>query len=583
MRIPEEEINAVRQHADIVQVIGKYLQIQKQGKDYVGLCPFHDDHSPSMHISPDKQIYKCFVCGSGGNVFTFVQNYEHISFPEAVERVASVVNIPLSVKATAEKPKDPHRERLYKVLTETIRYTMYQLDAEAGVKEKSYLQKRGLDEAVCQRFEIGYNPTADQLYRFLKAKGYAEEDMIACNVLQVGGYGMHDVFGGRITFPIHDPFGNPIGFSARTIDPQNPSKYINTNDTPLFHKSDLVYNAHRAKTEARRQGKIYVCEGVTDVIAFDRAGIQNVVCTLGTACTQQQIQILKGLAAQIVFCYDGDDAGQAATVRAGRMAQKAGVLVSVVKNTTGLDPDELLQSQGVQSLQALVKNEIAWMEFYLHYLADRTNFDNYLEKKDFAQKMQKEIAGLSDAIDRQYFMQKLTEMTGFHLSPVPEAPRPASYVPPSVVRMPDGLKQAEEKILAMMLASKKASRIFEENLGYLTDETNNAVAMLLVDAYRQSDRLELALLLDRAATQEEKNILAGLGSHWSLQTEFDAERLYGSMRKVMIHVKKQQAEALKAQLSKPLNMESRRLLLQEYQECLRDLRGYINEESNGKQ
>ena len=173
MRIPEEEINTVRQRADIVQVIGKYLQVQKQGKDYVSLCPFHDDHSPSMHISPDKQIYKCFVCGEGGNVFTFVQNYEHISFPEAVERVASIIGIPLSVKAAAEKPKDPRREKLYKILTETIHYTMYQLDASVGQHEKKYLQERGLDEEVCRRFEIGYNPPDDQLYRFLKAKGYS--------------------------------------------------------------------------------------------------------------------------------------------------------------------------------------------------------------------------------------------------------------------------------------------------------------------------------------------------------------------------------------------------------------------------
>lgn len=583
MRIPEEEINAVRQRADIVQVIGKYLQVHKQGKDYVSLCPFHDDHSPSMHISPDKQIYKCFVCGEGGNVFTFVQNYEHVSFPEAVERVASIVGIPLSVKATEEKPKDPRREKLYKILTEMIRYTMYQLDTVAGRKEKEYLQQRGLDEAVCRRFEIGYNPPDDQLYRFLKAKGYAEEDMIAGNILQAGVYGMHDVFAGRITFPIHDPSGNPIGFSARTIDPENPSKYINTNDTLLFHKSDLVYNAHRAKADARKQGKIYVCEGVTDVIAFDRAGITNAVCTLGTACTGRQIQILKSLAAAIVFCYDGDDAGQAATVRAGRMAQEAGALVHVVYNTTKLDPDELLRTQGAQGLQALVKNEVSWMEFYMQYLAGRTNFDNYLEKKEFARKMQQEIERLPDEMDCQYFIGKLTEMTGFHFPSAKPVSRPVSFSKRAVMRMPDGLKKAEEQILAMMLASKKAAHIFEENLGYLTDETNNAVAMLMVDAYRQSDHLELALLLDRAGTQAEKNLLTALADHWALRTEFDARRLDGSIRKVMIHVKKQQADAFQEQLNSPLNAESRQLLLKEYQECLRDLRGYINEESNAEQ
>jgi DNA primase catalytic core len=168
--------------------------------------------------------------------------------------------------------------------------------------------------------------------------------MVAVNVARTGSQGVGDVYSNRITFPIHDAHGHPIGFSARTMDPNNPSKYVNTTDTVLFHKSDIVYNAHRARMAARREGKIYVCEGVTDVIAFARAGIENAVCTLGTACTKSQIRLLKSLAPRIVFCYDGDNAGQNATMKAGRLARSEGCDVSVVDNRTGLDPDELLKT-----------------------------------------------------------------------------------------------------------------------------------------------------------------------------------------------------------------------------------------------
>ena len=382
-RISEEEISELRSRADIVDVVGHYLQLHRKGKSYVALCPFHDDHSPSMSVSPERQIYKCFVCGAGGNVFSFVQNFEKVSYPEAVARVADLVGFELSEKPQAvQKTADPYRERLYGLMNETIRFTMYQINTAEASLEKKYLEDRGLDEEIRQKFEIGFNPGNDQLYKFLKAKGYEDSDMTACNVVRSSSSGVHDVFAQRITFPIHDPSGNPIGFSARTINPDNSSKYINTNDTVLFHKSDVVYNSHRARNEARRSGRIYVCEGVTDVIAFARAGMENAVCTLGTSCTESQIRQIKRLSMKVVFCYDGDEAGQSATMRAAKMARKEGCDVTVIDNRTGLDPDELIRSRGTEALKQMVSNEISWMEFVLAYLRKHTNMSNYLEKKE---------------------------------------------------------------------------------------------------------------------------------------------------------------------------------------------------------
>ncbi|MCH4208048.1 MAG: DNA primase [Solobacterium sp.] len=583
-KISEAEISELRSKADIVDVIGHYLQVHKKGKSYVALCPFHEDHSPSMSISPDKQIYKCFVCGAGGNVFTFVQNYEKVSFPEAVAKVADLVGFQLSSNPAEDtRPKDPHRESLYSVLNETIRYTMYQMNTETASKEKDYLDQRGLSEEIRHKFEIGYNPNGDVLYQFLKAKGYADSDMTACNVIRTGSSGIHDVFSGRITFPIHDARGNPIGFSARTIEKDNPAKYINTNDTELFSKSDIVYNAHRARGEARRQGKLYVCEGVTDVIAFARAGMDNAVCTLGTSCTEHQIKLLKSLSPRIVFCYDGDEAGQHATWRAAKMARAANAAVTVIDNRTGKDPDEIIRSDGAEALQQLAKREISWMEFALNYLKNHTNLDNYLEKKEFVKKAQAEIAELDDEMDRQHFTDELASISGFHIEYQPRSPLPvyAQPVRSAPSRVPDGTAEAEQLILSQMMAHPAASTQYEEKLGYLLDKDRNRLAMMIVDGWR-SGKVTVNSLIDSTPDQSLKDMITDLATSAEFELPYDSKLIDGAIRKIMISVKKSQTEAFRQQLSEPLNAESRELIVNEYQECLRDLRRYIDEENSEK-
>ena len=530
-------MDAVRQKADIVQVVSKYLKVQRSGNDYRALCPFHDDHSPSMHISPSRQIFKCFVCGAGGNVFTFVQRYENVSFPEAVQEVASIVGVPLSVHGDEQRQIDPHKETLYKILKETIRYSMFQINTPEAKAEKEYLDGRGLDSEVRKTFEIGYNPPGSHLYEFLKAKGYKEEDMAACNVVRPGSFGMSDVFAGRITFPIHDAYGNPIGFSARTIDKNNPSKYINTNDTELFHKSDLVYNAYRAKAAARKQGKLYICEGVTDVIAMARAGVENAVCTLGTSCTDHQIGLMKNLCPTLVFCYDGDDAGQAATWRAAHMALAAGADVHVIRNTTKLDPDEIIRQRGAEALQDLLKQEIVWPEFMLAYLSRSVNFANYLEKKEYAAKAQKEIAALSDPVDREHFAKVLEDQTGFTIQvnadkDASNRSLPERHEAYASARTPDGTVQAEEQILAMMLASRQAAQHYTEAGGFLMDPLHSEVANLIVDAYRSWNEVTPARLIDAARLQEQKDLISGLAESWAYQEPYDPKKMEGALRQI---------------------------------------------------
>ena len=579
VRISEEEIQAVRARADIVDVISHYLQVRRQGKNYKAVCPFHDDHDPSMNISPDLQIYKCFVCGAGGNVFSFVQKYEKISYPEAVGRVASLVGYTLSVNPEAYQPKtDPHRENLYKVLNETIRFAAYQLNGRDGVNAKEYLYARGLNDDILTRFEIGYNPGGDSLYRFLHAKGYSDQDLVNVNVARITESGMHDVFSERIMFPIHDARGNPIGFSARTLRGDT-SKYINTNDTELFTKGDIVYNAHRAKTEARRQGKIYVCEGVTDVIAFAKAGIENAVCTLGTACTPHQISLLRSLAARIVFCYDGDKAGQAATYRGAKMAVDAGCDVSVIVNKTGLDPDEIIRTQSAEALQQMLRQEVTWIEFVLSYLSGRYNLNSYLEKKQFVEEAKAEISKLSDEADRQYFYDELSRISGMRIENTRQETK-NDYRPLKKLSVKNGGDKAEELILCMMMTSAAAARTFEEELGYLNRPEHQTLAMMILDARHTYGTCSPAQLIDMSEDDKIRSLISTLASGEEYGMPYDEKVMNGAIRKVKITVLSGEADAYKQQLNTDLNPLSRQLILNKYAECLRELRRYIDEENS---
>lgn len=582
-RYRQEEIDVLREQADIVDVISHYVQVHRSGKSYKAICPFHNDHDPSLTISPDKKIYKCFVCGNGGNVFTFVQNFDHVSFTEAVGKVAELTGFHLSEQIeTFQKPKDPHAEQLHRILRETIAYSMYQLDTQDAVNAKEYLDARGLDQETRKTFQIGYIPGGDGLTKFLKAKGYEEKDMVSSNVSRINESGIHDVFSDRITFPIHDMNGNPIGFSARSMDPSNPSKYINTTETDIFIKGDIVYNLHRAKSEARRAGKIYLCEGVTDVIAFHRAGINNAVCTLGTACTDRQLNLLKRSSTKIIFCYDGDHAGQNATFKAAKLARGLGCDVSIILNKTGNDPDEILKAAGAEGLKELLKHEISWMEFVISYFQNSTNMENYLEKKEMVEKVKAEIDALDDEMDRQYFSEQLSKISGFHVEYKKKQQIPIKNEPVHHLIIPDGTKQAEELILTMMMISPSACEKFEEELGYLISEDGQSLAMMIIDAVHTYGKVSPDHLIDASEKQSIKDLISKIMTSDAYAKAYDEAIFTGAMRKIKIEVLQDEANQYKEQLTHALNGSSLQLLMSKYNECLQEQRRLMNEENNGR-
>lgn len=589
MRLSDEVINEIRSRADIAQVVGHYLPLEKSGKDFKTRCPFHDDHDPSMRVSVDKQLYKCFVCGNGGNVFTFVQRYEHLGFVESVKAVADIIQYPLDIEPyeVVKTPKDLRKDTLYKVMDETIKFTMYQLNTANGANAKAYLNNRGMDASIIDMFQIGYNGSDDVLHRFLKAKGYEDEAMNSVNVVRLTANGIHDVFKDRITFPIHDVNGNPIGFSARTMNPEEPSKYINTTETELYSKGRTVYNLHRAKNYARKENRLLICEGVTDVIAFARAGIYHVCATLGTACTKEQIQLLKQTCNHLVFCYDGDRAGQNACYKAGRMAMDAGCHVSIIQNKTGLDPDEIIRQLGKDELVSMAGKEMSWVEFVFEYYLKQYDLSIYSEKKEFTQKMMAEIDSLEDDFDRVNFRHRLSQLTGFKISMLeentpnvkPSTVRKDIVARPQRVKAQDGTTEAENLILNQMILSAEGCEIFKEELGFLIDDKKQMLAMMIIEEYRRYGSVDVARLLDQTQDDSLKALVLRIATSDVYPSTYVKASLMGALGKIKKVMMENRINQMKQQCASITNPQSKLILLKEIQQLQRDLRRAIDEES----
>lgn len=521
-RIPQETIDNIRNHVDIVDIISHYVPLTRKGKSFKCVCPFHDDHDPSLSVSQEKQIFHCFVCGSGGNVFTFVQKYEKVSFVEAVAKVAKLAGIDITIDTSdISKPKvDPRIASLYKVHQEAIDFCSYELDSIEAKPIKQYLYDRGLSDDIIRKFQLGYNPDGNKLYRFLHAKKYKDEDILRGNLAWQTQRGIVDVFRHRIMIPIHDANGNPVGFSARRVDSSMEAKYVNTSETEIYIKGNILYNYHRVKEIARKEGRILLVEGAMDVLAFEKAGISNVVATLGTACTSQQLKLLKYLGVKIALCYDGDKAGQNATYKFYEMAKKENLNVEIIDNKYGLDPDEIIEAYGKEALIAMSKKTISWIDFLFTYLKGKYDLDNYSEKKAYAMEIGHQISKLDDTFEKDSYYTRLKLVTQFDMSleekkaVVKKVEKQPKQI--QIIHQPtSGSMNATMQILSQMLLSKRACEQYRSELGFLLDDNCNALALYILDYYRENDTLVVADLIDRIKEESVRNVLLKT-ANWDL-------------------------------------------------------------------
>ena len=576
MKLSEELINQVRSEASISTVIGHYIPLIKKGKGYTALCPFHDDHDPSLSISEDKQIYKCFVCGDGGNVFTFVQHFKKISFPESVVEVSKIIGKPINVELD-NKPKIVSKfQKDYDLLNDMISHTNYLLTgAKVGMDAKQYLINRGIEEDVMNHFSIGYNPKDNFIYKYLNSKGYSDELMIKTYVCRMNNNGMSDIFYDRILFPIHDNLGRPVAFTARSISKDAVSKYINSSDTEIYNKGNYLYNHHRVIEDVKKLKSVLVVEGVMDVIAYYRADINNVVATLGTACSKRQLELLKSLSNNLVLSYDGDEAGINANLKLGEMALKEGMNVQVIDNNTELDPDEIIAKYGKNALRDLSSKRVSYIDYALNKYKKRVNLNNFSDRKKLHEKMLSLISLLKDQDEIENYLNTLSDITKINkrISNINKKEYNDKVIQDKVFDY-DGLTMAEYTILSQMALSYKAVSIFQKDLGGLLDDDNQYLALSIIDAYRKDKTCQLSKLYDEIDNDNIKQLIVNLSMIEILPDHYDEDILSGAIKREKQELKKHRLQILKENISKTevVSKEETEIYLEEYTKLLKELK-----------
>lgn len=360
----------------IVEVVSEYLPLTRKGNSYFGICPFHDDNNPSMSVSDSVKMFNCFSCNTKGNVITFVSKYENITIDQATIKLAKRLGMEIKNEVSKEEEK---KQRLENVMNEAANfYSFYLKNSEEGVQALEYLHNRGITDEIIDKFRIGLAPNlSDGLYQFLNKKGCSELDQIELGLIKQGDNGkIHDVFRIRIMFPLAASTGKIVGFSGRIYTDSNQAKYINSVESAIFHKGEVLYNMHNAALPARQMDKIYLFEGFMDVIAAYRAGIKNGVATMGTALTKEHIQMLFSVTKNIVLCFDGDEAGIKAMRRSAKMLSTHNVIPEAIVLPNNQDPDEYIKDNGAPQLQAFLITKAKPVYYWLYQLEYKKVFKN---------------------------------------------------------------------------------------------------------------------------------------------------------------------------------------------------------------
>ena len=404
--------------ADIVRVIGSYIQLSKKGKNFVGVCPFHADNNPSLYVSPEKKVYKCFSCGHSGNAITFVRDKEKISFQSAMKKVAEICGFddPRLHDEYINKNVEPQFENLLNCINDLNAAYNFALKSVSSNKAKEYLEKRKIDDNKINKFQIGYCPDdGTRTIEFLTGKGYSLKDINEIGVLKSVGNQHVDANKGRVIFPLWNEDGKVIGFSARCIEKKDDEpKYVNTGETKLFTKSKVLYNYFRAKETCKHDKFIYVCEGFMDAIAIDTLG-KSAVALMGTALTKEQILMLKKLYVEIRLCLDNDEPGRIATRRSIDLLKKAKVPFRIVTGiSTYKDCDEILFNQGAEALEKYISTLSNEFDFELEILNKEIFNLNTVEKERKGQEMISYLASIQDnSLSFLSFLEKFCKIFGY--------------------------------------------------------------------------------------------------------------------------------------------------------------------------
>ncbi|MFY0782220.1 DNA primase [Peribacillus simplex] len=488
-RIEDEKINQIREAVDIVDLIGEYVQLKKQGRNYFGLCPFHGENSPSFSVSTEKQIFHCFGCGAGGNIFTFLMDIEGYNFVESAKVLAEKGNVPLDVEMNKDSKRSnmPAGSQQMVEAHDLLRKFYHHLlvNTKEGQDALEYLLKRGFTEETIEKFQIGYSLDSwDFVSKFLLKRGFPTEYMEQAGLIiyREKDESYFDRFRNRVMFPIMDHQGNTIAFSGRAMGDDEP-KYLNSPETPIFNKSKTLYNFHHARPHIRKKEQVVIFEGFADCISAVGAGVENSVATMGTALTDQHIQLLKRNTDQILICYDSDSAGLNAANRAVNMLQDHEFSVKVALMPDKMDPDDYIKEFGEKSfVSEVIGASLTYMAFKMHYLRRGKNVNNEGDRIQYIEEVLKEISRLPNAVERDHYLRQLSSEFSLSLDALEQQQRQVFFTERKKGTLPQPATQkkmalqyehklkpahhnAETKLIAHMLKSRDMTFKIQQLLG----------------------------------------------------------------------------------------------------------------------
>ncbi len=459
----KRQIDEVKQRLDIVEVVSEYIPLKRTGRYYRALCPFHSEKTPSFYVSPERQIYYCFGCGKHGDVINFVMEIEGISFKEALHQLAKRAGIELvegsykdSLNELSEKGK------IYSVLEEALFFFRKNLFSESGKIAREYLKKRGIFREEAELFEIGWAPMGwDLLYNYLRQKGYEDQLILKAGLINAGKNGFYDVFRGRIIFPIRDARGNLLGFGGRTLT-ENEAKYINTPQTAVFSKKNVLYMLNLSKDEIRKTNEALLVEGYMDAIKLYVNGFKNTVASLGTSLTEEQVDLISKYAKTVVVCYDGDAAGEHATLRGLYLIKKRGLDVKIMTLPQGYDPDEYITSFGRESFKNLKERSLDLVDFHIDSVLKKAGEITPRKAAEIVDSMA-ELFAFLDSVEAEIYVKKLSLKLGVSVSSI------YKVLSMHKARLKRSQKRQKNKAAFLQGSSKLSSKKTKDSLQLLED------------------------------------------------------------------------------------------------------------------
>lgn len=486
--IKEEEINAIRDQADIVDIISNYLSLKPKGRNYVAVCPFHDDHSPSLVVSKERQMFNCFTCRTGGNVFTFVMKYENVGFIEAIKIVADKIGYNLNIGNLSDFTSQNKED--YEIMDFAQKYYLNNIFTKDGIAARKYLEKRGIDEAIIKEFNIGVAlDSKDTLYKLLTNKKYSLDKLVNLGLANKFDANVFDTFSKRIMIPIENLKGQVVGFTGRIYNGEvDTAKYMNTKETEIFKKGNILFNYHNARQSIREEKKVIVVEGNMDAIKLSASGIKNVVALMGVALSKEQIDVLKKLKVPIILMLDNDSAGLEATVKNGDELQKYDLDIRVVRLTDAKDPDEYIRSKGLAALKDNIEHATNYLDFKLDYLKKDKNLNNMEDLIHYVKDVILSI-NAADDLTKELVISKISkdyeidaEILKQELkSSLVSAPSKKEEVKKEQIRpKPTKYHLAASKILYHMMQDSLYISIYKNRLGYFKEKDERTLASEIV-------------------------------------------------------------------------------------------------------